>query len=351
VRTTVRASAVVRTAAPTLTALSDAELVRLAPSAGARDSRAAHGGLELASGECGAGAGPAHAAAIALKEKALPNEGSVLGAGVTEVWDLPGGAGARLRVQGPSALRVTTLSRGGAVLADVDLPASPRTWSAFELPAGAARVALTALGIVAVASPSARRRRGERVLGVAGGRRPIAGFTATLHGVRIADRVVLVPGAYLCLPRADDAGKSEALASIAQLMAGARAIETRLPLSTELVAVLVDEVDPTAAARGDVRVSVRGADVAAPVVETLGARRALLYRVVARDEDASAISVTIGSQRGLRVAAVLGTSGTVAAAATWLRQVGFEVTLPGGPASSAGEVRVRFVSPPRRGGG
>jgi hypothetical protein len=350
VRTTVRASAVVRTAAPALTALSDAELVRLVPSAGARDSRAAHGGLELASGECGAGAGPAHAEAIALKQKALPNEGSALGAGVTEVWDLPGGAGASLRVRGTSALRVTTLSRSGAVLADVDLPATPDTWSAYELPAGAARIALTALGLVAVASPAARRR-GERVLGVAGGRRPIAGFTATLQGVKIADRVVLVPGAHLCLPRADDAGKAEALASIAQLMAGALAIETRLPLSTELVVVLVDEVDPTAAARGDVRVSVRGTDVAAPVVETLGARRALLYRVVARDGDASALSVTIGSQRGLRVAAVLGTSGTVDAAATWLRQVGFEVTLSGGPASSAGEVRVRFVSPPRRGGG
>jgi len=148
-----------------------------------------------------------------------------------------------------------------------------------------------------------------------------------------------------------DGLKPESLASVAQLMAGALAVETRLPLSTELVVVLVDEVDPTAAARGDVRVSVRGAEVAPPVVETLGARRALLYRVVARDEGAAAISVTIGSQRGLRVAAVLGTSGTVAAAATWLRQVGFEVTLPGGPASPAGEVRVRFVSPPRRGGG
>ena len=48
-RTTVRAPGVLRTTPPTLAATSDAELVKLAPSAGSRDTRAAHGGLELAS--------------------------------------------------------------------------------------------------------------------------------------------------------------------------------------------------------------------------------------------------------------------------------------------------------------
>jgi len=339
-RTTVKAPGVVRTTPPSAPKLAGAELRRIAPAAVPPQTRPAAAGLVMTGAESGAGTGAVPAALFAAKEKAATDGGTTLGAGAVELWDLPAGIAA-LAVQGTGGLRITSLSRGGAVLADVDV-AAPAVWTAQPLPDGTARVALSALGDpgwAAGAKPAVARRALASAAGV-----PVAGWTAAWPAVRVGARVVLVPGGHIVLPAdtARPASSSEVVASAAGALAGTRGQETRLPVGTSVVAVLLDELDATARAAGDLSVAITGAPVASAQVLAQGTRRALIYELGARTDGATAVSVVLGSRSGVRTVAVLGLAGTAASAITWLQRQNLEVTLAAPPAS-ASTVAVRFV--------
>jgi len=339
IRTTVNAPGVVRAAPPVARKIAGAELRRIAPAAVAPQTRPAAAGLVMTGAESGSGAGAATAALFAAKEKAAPDGGTTLGAGAVEIWDVPAGAAA-LSVRGTCAVRITSLSRGGAVLGDADV-AAPAAWTTQPLPQGTARVALTALGDAGWAAGA--KPVTARALASAAGV-PVAGWTAAWPALRVAARLVLVPGGLIVLPAdtAPPASSSEAVAGAAGALAGTRGQETRLPVTTAVVVVLLDELDATARAAGDLAVAINGAPVTASQVLAQGTRRALIYQLGAPSGDAAAIGVVLGSTRGVRTMAVLGLGGTLASAADWLQRQNLEVTLSPGPAS-AGAVAVRFV--------
>ena len=315
--TTVRSRAIPRTLPPAADpSLRRAPTMSLPPA-----TRAASVGLAIAGPETGMGAGRAHARAIAAAEAAIRKDGVAIAGGTTQVWDVPRGAW-RLRLAGTSALRVTSLARGGGVLSDVELvPAEPPT--RFRLPAEAARVALTAMG-----QPVA----GAQAL------RGLSGWTATQAAVRVGGGVALVAGGHLVLPR-EPGEADESVVPITRLLAGSRGVETALPVATRVVAVLLDEADCSAADAGDLAVSVRGAEAAAPVRLAVDGRRAILYEVKPA-RGAASIAVALASARGFRVAAVLGLAGGAAEVAAWLRARRLQISLPDAFASAATVVTV-----------
>jgi hypothetical protein len=242
-------------------------------------------------------------------------------------------AGARLRVVGSSALRVTSLDRGGAVLADVEVPPKSRK-TAVKLPAGTTRVALMALGApVKPSSPSRTRTRSPSPQPV------LAGWTTSQPAISIGAGIALVGNAHLILSRDARTATDEALVPVSRLLAAATGVETVLPASTSVVAVILDEADCGAADAGDLAISVRGAKAGPPLRLAVDGRRAALYEVTA-EKGSAGIAVTVASARGFRVAGILGLGGKADDAVAWLQSQELQVAPGDAFAAPTGAVTV-----------
>jgi hypothetical protein len=281
-------------------------------------------GILVRSAETGTGAGAAHTRVIADLESNATSHGVTIPAGVTQIWDVPA-ASHRLVASGTSQLRAVSLGSGNTVLGDVTLSPSAAAASLAIAP-GTRRVALTALGAPALVPGTASPVR--------------AGWMATQHAVQIASRLALVPGARILLPR-DARGSSEGLLPVSTLVASSPGLQTVFPSSPAVLAALLDEVDPTAASRGDVVVSVRGATAGAPVRLSSPRRRALLYTLTPLAQ-AAEIAVTLASRQGFRIAGLFTLSGDAASNAKWLASAGLALAFPEVPGGASGDVLVRF---------
>lgn len=277
-------------------------------------------------------------------------DGVVVPAGTTHVWELPSAEGS-LGVRG-AAVRLTWLGRGGGVIRDEELIAERE--ALVPVPAGAAQVAVTCLG----APPDGFMRTQASGLGAVSAALAPAGHGA-VTGWQVGNQVAQVGQAALlgrgaCVipgrarkTRRDGHPTAQAMVSLAEVLADQAGVETWLPPGTEVVVLLLDQIDPAAADEGDLAVHAEGATLTAPLHVGRGRRVALVYDVTARVPDATALIVAVGSAAGYRVGGVVGLRGRAIEVAAKLRGGIPDQMVPDGPLTPHGEVRVRRVSSPR----
>jgi hypothetical protein len=127
-------------------------------------------------------------------------------------------------------------------------------------------------------------------------------------------------------------------------MVNANGVETSLPISTDVVLVLLEETEAEAAANGDIAIAADGAHLAAPPIPVFGGRRrALLYDVVGREEGREELVVSVASVAGWRLAGVVGLPGK---AVEWANRFAGGVpehVVPDGPLTPDGTARVRLA--------
>jgi hypothetical protein len=276
---------------------------------------------------------------------ALQRDGVSVAAGIAHVWDLPAPperAQHALILAGDAAVRVTAMGRGGDVLVDEELPPGNQE---VLLPREAERVIVLGLGLVP------KEAALERGFGAVSARSAEAvGWQLGSSVIQLGRGVLVAHGATLFIDRplgtrpAEQAAK-ETIVTVADMLAGARGVETWLPRSTEVIALVLDLEDPTAAERGDLRIAVEGAVLATPPERVIGPRRRVLfYDVAKRDEAAAHIDVSVASISGQRLAGVMALSGRAKA---WARKIAadqrLEAMVAHGPPSPFGSTRVRLV--------
>jgi hypothetical protein len=186
---------------------------------------------------------------------------------------------------------------------------------------------------------------------------PPGGVVAT--GWELSDRVlvvaptmVLTRGACLLLAsRASRASTAQRrpspsgphMAALGDLVSGPAAVETRLPPGTSLVLVMLDELDATSAAAGDLRISATGARLVGPALRVAsGRRRALLYEVTEPAAPPAPLIVGVASVRGFAAAGVVGLGGRVADWAARFRAGIPDGLVPDEPLTPHGEVTLRL---------
>jgi hypothetical protein len=167
----------------------------------------------------------------------------------------------------------------------------------------------------------------------------------------VAAQTLLCRGGWIVLDRAhrslrDGVATHVAMERAATALNGVAAAETWLPADAGAVAVLLDQVDPTAALNGDLGIAAEGATLSARPLRIGGGRRLALVYDVTADADApgGVIGVSVASQAGWRLAGVAGLPGRAAEwAARWHGQVP-ESLVPDGPLSPDGQIHVRYAA-------
>lgn len=245
--------------------------------------------------------GRVHAVRIAEWEKALGDRVEVP-SGAVQVWEVP--SGGRWEIEGVA--RIVALDRRDRVLLDSVVT------QGIELPSATARVAVWSLGVEPAPWP--------------------AGWTAGSPSVRIAGRVLLVPGALVV------AARSVATGDVARQIANLPGAETWLPAGTKVVALALEVVDCTAADDGDLAVSIRGGTAKIPVRVGDGRRRLVLYDVT---DSKDRVIVGVASHRGFVLAGVAGLDGD---AASWADKLGktLELAVPTSLGTATGALRMHF---------
>lgn len=262
---------------------------------------------------------PVTRAPAAATGRTLPAaEERPLAPGEVLVSDLPmpaDGAG-RWLVSGPGAARVVFLDRAGLPLLDEVVAPD----AAVTAPEGAARVAVSA---VAAAKPS------------------VCGWQSGSLLAQVGRATLLAPGAsvHLAAPLVssrDGQRTSQALVRASAAVTAPGPVETRLPATVQVVAVVVDAL--ARAVPTDLpRVELDGAETGQPTVVVGGHRLHLLYPV--RGAHAT-VTVRVTQGADWRLAGVLGGLGTVD---DWLPRVtrpGSGIAVPAQP--SAAPVTVRY---------
>jgi hypothetical protein len=314
------------------------------------------------SAELGTSLSATAAAAAASEEADLAGNGLSVNAGLSYVIDLPPASGS-IEVSG-AAGRVMLLDRGGKVLSDNEGAGS---WQ-VELLDGASLLVAAGLG-----SPSPVGGEINTASPVGGGTGALSSQFAPSGAIAatgwesgsllaaVSAQTLLCRGGWLTLDRPQSSRRqrvSTHLASVraASAVAEAAGVQTWLPASTTTVAILLDQVDPTAAFNGDLAVAVIGASLVDPPSRIGGGRRlVLLYEVspaqgqasrsTAGSPGAPPIGITAASLTGWRVAGVVGLPGVPAEwAARWNGAVP-EHLVADGPLSPDGTIVVRITTP------
>lgn len=354
-RTTVRNVAAAATAArmspPAPPVLAGARLIQVPVPGSARPTSLAAAGRWRRSAELGTPASTAVASRTAADEAALIGKGLTVPAGASYVIELPAGDGT-LAIAGDAA-RITLLDRGGRVLSDHE---GAGAWT-VPVPAAAAIVVAGALGVVSPAAgpPSSRSSEAAGGAGAITSRQSPADAAAATGWIAdnqlplVAAQTVLCRGGWIVLDRPHRSLRAGvathvAMERAATVAGGVAAAQTWLPAGTGAVAVLLDQVDPTAALNGDLGIAAEGATLAVRPLRVGGGQRlALVYDITA---DAGApggvIGVSVASQAGWRLAGVAGLPGQAAEwAARWHGQVP-EALVPDGPLSPDGQIQVLY---------
>lgn len=350
VRTVAAAVGAARMSPPAPPVMAGARLIRVPLPGSARPTGLAAAGRWRRSAELGTPASTAAARGTAADEAALIGSGLPVTVGAYCVIELPAGAGT-LDITGDAA-RITLLDRGGRVLSDHEGTGS---WT-VPVPAGAAVVVAGGLG---VQSPTAATRSAEAAGGAGAitSRQSPAGSVAATGWIAgnqlplVAAQTLLCRGGWIVLDRPhrslrDGVATHVAMERAATVVSGVAAAETWLPAGAGAVAVLLDQVDPTAALNGDLGIAAEGATLAARPVRVGGGRRLALVYDVTNDANApgGVIGVSVASQAGWRLAGVAGLPGrAVEWAARWHGQVP-ESLVPDGPLSPDGQIQVRYAA-------
>jgi len=329
------ARGVARVAPPTMPTVIGGRLYRVPDPRSPRPTDAAVAPRTLRSSELGMSASAAEQSGLDAAAEALLGQGTVVVAGSTQVWDLPGAlAGAVVAVIGePSDMtaRITTLSRTGVVLADSIGIADRRM--TVTLPDRAATLVISSTGRGATGAAN-----GEPT-----------GWIGSSRLAQVGSATLLCREGWLRVS-APTKGRHRGQRATAGLIRAAeavagRGVETGLPARTNVVGVLLDLADQVAADNGDLVIAVSGATVAAPVQVDAPRHRLLLYDVTGIDGDAAWLTVAVVSSSGWRVAGTVGLRGRAAEWATRLSEGIPEDLVPDRPSGPDGSVTVRLAPP------
>lgn len=313
-----------------------------------RSTAAAVGTRTLRHLELGFWQGERQQAAVQKASKDVLGEGVSLASGVTHVWEVPAEGRRTIILTGQAAARLVFMNGAGVPVQDLEVVVSQL--ESLDVPANAVSVAILCLG----AAPSALRLDKAGFGAVSERAAPAASFAATgwqsgSHLQQVSSCVYLGRGAQVRTNRPRQAvvkkqRSSQGLVLAGQELGDVPLIETRLPVSASVVALLLDRQDPTAADEGDLTIAADGARlITPPVALGTGSRRMLLYDIDERRQDSSWISVTVGSRAGWRLGGVVGLAGRASEWGVRFNGAVPEHLVPDGPLTPNGSVNVRLA--------
>jgi hypothetical protein len=275
----------------------------------------------------------------------LLQAGVSIPAGVTHVWELTGDTVA-FELAGNAAVRVVYLDRAGNVLQDTESLVGGKL--ASNAPGGAEVVAFSCLGALTagLTLPSGF----ATIMSVIAPPKGVAAAGWQVGNIfpQVGPSTILARGAVIVLQKPYVAmsnrqrttlGMTEISAALAQ-QAG---VETWLSLDTNVVMILLDRQDSTAAAAGDLTIACPDATFALPVIGASGNRSALLYDIVSKSADASRLNISAVSKAGWTLAGVIGLHGR---SAEWAAQLNGSVPpnlIADGALTTAGSLTVRIT--------
>jgi hypothetical protein len=346
VETLVAARNVPRMAAPRAKSRPGAMLKRIPAAKSVRPTRAAAPFRVVTSTATGTLSGRVHAKNFASLAARVAQDGVVIPAGSTQVWEVAPGE-TSLRLSGPGAARVVCLDAGGGVLSDIELVPETET---LAMPQGTAMVAVQCLGQFPRTLKAPPPGFGALTLAAAPAR-GAAGVGWEMEDVReqIATSLVLGRGASLRFARPHltrHRGQKTpwSMARIGDIASAQHGMQTRLPTRVSVVMVILDARDPCAVEEGDFAIAVDGAILKTPPVPVGGGRRrALLYDVAEPTRSRDFFTVSLASKEGWRVAGVIGLAGrAIEWANRWHGNVPEDMA-PVGPLTPHGSVRIQLV--------
>jgi hypothetical protein len=311
--------------------------------------------MSIRSGELGATVGRGTARTMAHMEKAAGGNGATLRVGVTQLWDVPPARKRTVGLTGGMAVRVTLLAGGGVLISDAEYPDARDV--EVVLPDDCAMVALTGLGRVsplrggngrAVHTPGAGA---ITATAAPPGAIPAVGWELRQLAAQLSPTMILGRGAVIELSQRTGAHIAKqaigaGMISLAEALRGQTAIQTTLPASIRVVAVLLDLEPGRVLSADDLAIGAAGARLAVDPIRVEGGHRALLLYDVSRDAPASdrkPFSVTVAVRRGGRCAGVVGLGGD---ARTWGERMNGRIPerlVPDEPLTTDGEAQARFV--------
>lgn len=319
-------------------------------------TRLASGAASLRSPQVGASTAPRDARAFAELEKGARGDGAALRAGATQLWDVPAGEIA-LRIEGDQAVRVTMLSRGGTVIDDLEFAVTKGL--RITLPPRCAAVAVAGLGrlgALEVGWPHSPATGAVTAFAAPSGAICATGWQSNDQALQISGSTLLVRGSTVRLTtRAEVARRGQnapfGAVTMAAALADASAVETTLPSTTAVVAIIVESADSRLPDDSDLGITIRNADLdRMPVRVGAGSRTIFLFDVHTPEGDRqSRVPIVVGAVTGetLRIAGTVGLSGS---AKDWgLRLNGHlpDDWIADGPLTVAGVARVRFEAEKR----
>ena len=344
------AANVMRMAAPQVT--TTASRIHRVPAPNApRATRIATASRIVRSPELAWTSGVAHQEQLANAEQDLAASGVSVPAGTTHLWDVPAASASQFFVSGNAAFRMTFLTRGGSVITDQEFAAGGG--ASIAIPERCGMVAITCLGV-----PPGTLTKVNPGLGAVSFSAAPAGLMATagwqLENLlpQVGPTTILGRGACLVFPQSSAPNRkkqpvSSAMVNVSDALATQSGVETWLPTLTGVVMILLDQQDPSAAANGDLALSVNGATLSASPIRILGGRRrALLYDVQQVTAGADHITVGAASLSGWRFCGVIALSGKAQEWGVRFNGKIPEQLVPDGPLTPDGSVMVRLVAAP-----
>jgi len=259
------------------------------------------------------------------------------------VWDVPR-TGNALTVDGSAGVRITCISRTGGLLDDREFVPG-RDGTTVQIPAQTERIVAQCLGATDVA------RSGFGAISASAappGADAVTGWQAASMLMQAAGALFLARGAVLRSPRPVTPVRSgsrtnQTVIRASEVMRDETATETSLPVETEVVMILLDRLDTTAASHGDLAIACDGATLTTPPLRVDGGeRRALLYQVTQVVDGAATITVSTASAVGWRVSGVVGLPGSAQEWAVRANGGVPEHLVPEGPLTPDGQVRIRL---------
>jgi hypothetical protein len=338
---------VMRMAAPSANT-TGSRLQRVAAANAPRPTRLATAARNLRSPELGWTSGVAHTEQLNAALDALTSSGVVLPAGTTHLWDIPVGLAGKLVLSGNAAFRISFLTRGGSVVSDAEYLGSDGTNVA--IPARCGMVAITCLGVPTPGLTVSPGFGAVSALMAPAGKLAATGWQADNLWPQAGPTSILARGASLAVPQTHTPRRSRQAVSstmvrVGDAIANQSGVETWLPVAATVVAVLLDQQDPTATVAGDLALALDGATLNNTPIRILGGRRRmLLYDVTQVTQGADHITVAAASLTGWRFAGIIGLTGNAQEWAVRFNGTIPQQLVPDGPLTPNGSVTVRLLS-------
>lgn len=347
----------VRMAAPAFGTIAGARLNFVAAASAPRSMRLAANSKTLRTPELGWSATGAQNQAMRQAEADFVGNGVQLAAGITHVWDLPDGLWnapgntPKITVTGNSAVRITCLDLAGSILMDQEfVNAKPNV---ISLPARTAMLAVSCLGNPAAGSYI--RSQGFGIVSMSAapsGNLAVVGWQAANLVFQAAPSTLLARGAVVLLSHTTTAirgrqATTQSTIPASQALAASIGVETWLPSEINVVMVLLDQQDPSAADQSDLSIAAQALTLSqAPLIVTGGRRTTLLYDVEKVEPGVDHVSVSVASRSAWRVSGVVGLPGNAQEWATRMNGGVPEHLVPDGPLTPDGLIVVQFQTSP-----